>query len=86
MERTGFSLRGYGESMETKKDIRSMNFEELAQEINAIGLPKFRTSQIYSWLHEKGVRDFSEMTNLPAALRATLSENYDLHKIGRAHV
>lgn len=65
--------------MDTKKDIRSMNFEELAQEINALGLPKFRTSQIYSWLHEKGVRDFSEMTNLPATLRSTLSENYDLH-------
>lgn len=57
-------------------DIKSLNFEELNNEIVSIGLPKFRCSQIYSWLHEKGVASFDEMTNLSKDLRLKLAENY----------
>lgn len=59
-----------------KIDIRSLNYQELAEEIKALGLPKFRTDQIYSWLFEKGVRDFSEMSNLSKDLRQTLDEKF----------
>lgn len=59
-----------------KIDIRSLNYQELAEEINALGLPKFRTDQIYSWLFEKGVRDFSEMSNLSKDLRQALDERF----------
>ena len=48
----------------TKTDIRSMSFEELSSSLDELGLPKFRTGQIYSWLYEKGVSSFDEMTNL----------------------
>lgn len=57
-------------------DIKSLTFDELNNEILSIGLPKFRTGQIYSWLHEKGVDSFDEMTNLPKDLREKLSQNY----------
>lgn len=59
-----------------KIDIRSLNYQELAEEIKALGLPKFRTDQIYSWLFEKGVRDFSEMSNLSKDLRQDLDERF----------
>lgn len=59
-----------------KIDIRSLNYQELAVEIKALGLPKFRTDQIYSWLFEKGVRDFSEMSNLSKDLRQALDERF----------
>lgn len=59
-----------------KIDIRSLNYQELAEEIKALGLPKFRTDQIYSWLFEKGVRDFSEMSNLSKDLRQALDERF----------
>lgn len=59
-----------------KIDIRSLNYQELAEEVNALGLPKFRTDQIYSWLFEKGVRDFSEMSNLSKDLRQALDERF----------
>lgn len=39
-----------------------------------LGEPAFRGKQIYSWIHEKRVFDFDRMTNLPAALRETLSQ------------
>lgn len=57
-------------------DIKSLTFDELNNEISSIGLPKFRTGQIYSWLHEKGVDSFDEMSNLSKDLRQKLSEKY----------
>ncbi|MDO4363295.1 MAG: 23S rRNA (adenine(2503)-C(2))-methyltransferase RlmN [Clostridia bacterium] len=57
-------------------DIKSLTFDELNNEILSIGLPKFRTGQIYSWLHEKGAESFDEMSNLSKDLRRKLSENY----------
>ena len=55
-----------------KKDIASYSFEELQEEMLAIGEKGFRSRQIYSWIHEKLVDDFEEMTNLPKTLRQTL--------------
>ncbi len=61
-----------------KTDIRSLNYDELSAEIQSLGLPKYRVGQIYSWLYEKGVRDFSEMSNLSKDLRERLSEKYEI--------
>ncbi len=59
-----------------KIDIKSLDFEELENSIKEMGLPKFRASQIYDWLHKKLVTSFDEMTNLSADLRGKLSEIY----------
>ena len=61
------------------EDIRSLTFEELQTMIVSHGLPKFRATQIYSWLHEKGVRSFSEMQNIPKSLRETLEQECKLY-------
>lgn len=65
--------------MTDKIDLRSKNFEELKNLISEMGLPAFRAQQIYQWIHEKGVREFSEMQNLPRSLRETLEETCVLH-------
>ena len=57
-------------------DIKSFDYEELENSIKELGLPKFRASQIYDWLHKKLVTSFDEMTNLSADLRARLSEQF----------
>lgn len=49
-------------------DIKSMDHGELTSYITGLGYPKFRARQIEDWL-KKGVRDFDEMKNLPAAMR-----------------
>ena len=64
--------------MTERKDIRSMTLEELTEDIAALGLPKFRAGQIYSWLHQKYVASFSDMTNLSKDLRASLEEQYEI--------
>lgn len=62
----------------SKIDIRSLNYEELSSQIEELGLPGFRTAQIYSWLYEKGVESFSEMSNISKPLRDRLSEIYEI--------
>ena len=63
------------------KDIRQLYPEELEQEMLLLQEKPFRAKQIFSWLHEKKAADFSEMTNLSAALRQKLSENYSIPKL-----
>lgn len=62
----------------SKTDIRSLTLDELKEEIKSLGLPSFRAGQIYSWLYEKGVSSFEEMTNLSKDLRTKLDENYEI--------
>src|SRR5579883_2916322 len=40
----------------------------------AAGLPRFRGEQVWRWVHDRGVRDFAEMTNLAPAMRAAWAE------------
>ena len=59
------------------KDIKSMTLAELTEEFTALGEPKFRAGQVYTWLH-RGARSFDEMTNLSKPLREKLAQNYAL--------
>lgn len=59
-----------------KKDIKSLYYEELMAELKALGEPAFRTKQIYTWLHQRGVRSFEEMTDLSKALRVKLDNEF----------
>ena len=60
------------------KDIKSMTLAELTQELSAIGEPKFRAKQIYTWVH-RGAKSFDEMSNLSKSLRAALAQQYELY-------
>lgn len=62
----------------TKKDIKSMDFAELAGELKGLGLPSYRAGQIYGWLHQSGAESFDEMTNLSKVLREELRSLYEI--------
>ena len=59
------------------KDIKSMTLAELGTELKVLGEPAFRAKQIYRWMH-RGVRDFSEMTDISRSLRERLTAEYTL--------
>lgn len=59
--------------------IKTFSLEELASVVSQIGLPSFRSKQIASWLYDKGVSSYDEMTNLPLAMRNQLAEAFPLH-------
>lgn len=52
-------------------DLKDFEYEELGAFLKENGEPKFRTEQIFSWLH-KGVVSYDEMTNLSKKLREKL--------------
>ena len=52
-----------------KVDLKSMTFAELQQFVEDLGEKKFRTTQLYQWMHQKMVKEFASMTPLPAAFR-----------------
>lgn len=54
-------------------DIKSMSLQEVGDVLQSMGQPAYRAKQVFTWLH-KGARSFSEMTNLPKALRDQLTE------------
>lgn len=67
-----------------KKDICSYTFEELQEEMKALGEKSFRAKQIYEWLHVKLADSFEDMTNLSKALREKLTKEYEVRKVEMA--
>lgn len=64
-----------------KIDLRSLTLPKLEAELATMGEKSFRAKQIFSWLHQKQVTSFDEMTNLSKALREKLKENYIIKNI-----
>ncbi len=61
-------------------DIRDISLEDLEHYLPSIGEKKFRAKQIWTWLWQKGVGGFDEMTNLSQALRKQLAEQFTFHR------
>ena len=59
-------------------DLKGLSRTQLQELIVGMGQPAFRAKQIESWIWEKGVSSFDQMTNLPKALRASLAEQCTL--------
>lgn len=51
---------------------------ELTETLKQMGQPPFRAKQLFSWLH-RGVRDYTQMTNLPKTLQQALSDTFPLY-------
>ena len=59
-----------------KIDIFGLTIEELQEVLVSKGLKKFRAKQIFQWLYQKSVFDFSAMHNLSKADIAILEDNF----------
>jgi 23S rRNA (adenine2503-C2)-methyltransferase len=44
-------------------------------------VPVFHARQVFSWIYQKGARDFSAMSNLPLELRGLLKEKFSLFEL-----
>lgn len=66
--------------MDNLRDIKSLLPDELRAEFKDLNIEKYRADQVYSWLY-KGADAFSDMKNLPLALRGRLDEMYYIEKL-----
>ena len=54
-------------------DLRSLSFQELTSMMEELNEKKFRTIQVYEWIHKKLAHSYDEMTNIPKSLKEKLS-------------
>jgi len=57
-------------------ELTELTRAELEAALAAEGLERYRARQIYHWVFRRGVTDFAEMTDLPAARRETLASRF----------
>ena len=57
-----------------RTDLLSLTLPQLQQWFMERGEPPFRAKQLFSWLYQRLVTDFSAMTNLPTTLRSQLAQ------------
>lgn len=62
------------DKIEDKVDLLGMDRAELTEFFASIGEKPFRAGQVMKWIHQFGVSDFEEMTNISKALREKLSK------------
>ena len=64
-----------------KKDIRSLTKEELRNFFVKQGDKAFRGNQVYEWLWQKSVHNFSDMTNISLQTRQMLEDHFVINHI-----
>ena len=64
-----------------KKDLKSLSYQEVLDEMAVMGEKAFRGKQIYQWMHEKLVSTPDEMGNIPAKLKERLKEEYEFSSL-----
>jgi len=59
------------------QSIKALDIDQLTTRLAELGEPGYRARQILEWIYTRRVQGFSEMSNLPAALRQRLSNEFD---------
>ncbi|MCX5694251.1 MAG: 23S rRNA (adenine(2503)-C(2))-methyltransferase RlmN [Candidatus Omnitrophica bacterium] len=58
------------------QDIKELNLKTLEDKLLSWGSPKYHARGIFNWIYQKGVYEFSQMSNLPISLRGLLAKEY----------
>ncbi len=64
--------------------LYDLSWPELERFVESAGGPRYRARQVWEWAYHRFVASYDEMTNVPVALRARLSEELpfpDLHVV-----
>ena len=67
-----------GRLAEMLRNIRHLSQPAIAEALAQLGQPSFRAKQIWAWMWTRHARSFDEMSDLPAALRTRLAEEFTL--------
>ena len=71
-----------------RRDLVGLTRAELGAALGALGLPAFRTKQVWHWLYCRGATGFDEMTTLAKPLRRQLAEHFTISRprVGDAQI
>ncbi|MFH1269789.1 MAG: 23S rRNA (adenine(2503)-C(2))-methyltransferase RlmN [Candidatus Omnitrophota bacterium] len=60
------------------KEIKDLTLKELEEVLQGWKQKSFHARQIFSWIYQKGIKGFAQMSNLPSELRSRLEQNFSL--------
>jgi len=60
------------------EDIRGLTLSELEGRFKELGIERYRAAQVFKWLYDKSVIDFSDMTNLSKDVRERIAQAFVL--------
>ncbi|MGN0648584.1 MAG: 23S rRNA (adenine(2503)-C(2))-methyltransferase RlmN [Oscillospiraceae bacterium] len=63
-----------------KIELMGLLPQELADVLASMGVPKFRAAQLFRWLHQRKVTDFSQMTDLSKQFRTELQQRFYINR------
>ncbi len=61
-----------------RPSILELDYEGLVEWLSALGFPKYRAKQIFTWVYQKRAESFDTMSDLPKDLRVRLGESFSL--------
>jgi 23S rRNA (adenine2503-C2)-methyltransferase len=61
-----------------KKLIKNYSLEEITEYFTSIGEKSYRARQLFSWIYDRNIETFNEMTNFSKELREKLSLEFEL--------
>jgi 23S rRNA (adenine2503-C2)-methyltransferase len=65
----------------TKLPVKSLTLEQLEAKFAGMHQPAYRAKQVMRWLYEKRVGSFEMMSDLPAALRERLDQEFSFEEL-----
>jgi 23S rRNA (adenine2503-C2)-methyltransferase len=57
-----------------------MDRDDMAAALEPLGLPAYRSGQVFQWVYNRGVTRLEDMTNLSKALRADLEQRFRIER------
>lgn len=63
-----------------KIELMGLLPQELADVLAPMGVPKFRAAQLFRWLHQRRITDFSQMTDLSKQFRTELQQRFYINQ------
>lgn len=63
------------------KNIYDLTYEEMEEYFLNMGSKKFHAMQLFTWLYEKRVESYSEVTNIKKELLDTISSDYSIDRL-----
>ena len=67
--------------MKEKKDIRTLDLNEISFFFEQNNIARFRAKQVYEWLWKKRALSFDEMTSLSISDRSLLNKHFAINSV-----
>lgn len=70
----------FAPAVDPRPNLIGMDRDDMAAALEPLGLPAYRSGQIFQWVYNRGATNFDTMTNLSKVLRADLEQRFRIER------